>query len=137
MNRFIFSIQTKDTVMAKLLRFVDRWPNNTMCQITVEKYVRTRSNQQNRYLWGVVYPTILEFGQLEGWTKDDLHDFFLIEHFGSEVIEGFGKRRHKPLKRSSKLSTTEFMDYIGFIQQFAAERGIYISDPDEEFQAVA
>ena len=102
--------------------------------ITIEPVKKIRTLAQNAYLFGVCYPTILECGseELRGWTKDDLHDFFLIDHFGSEVIEGFGKRRHTPLKRSAKLSKIEFSDYIAHIQLFCAERGIVIPDPEEQ-----
>jgi hypothetical protein len=81
----------------------------------------------------VCYPTILKEGgeTLRGWEADDLHEYFLISHFGSEIIEGFGAKRHKPLKRSSKLSTTEFMDFVAHIQRKAAELGVYIEDPNE------
>lgn len=92
-----------------------------------------RSLEQNNYLFGVCYQTILTEGgeELAGWTKNDLHDFFLIDHFGSEVIEGFGMKRHKPLSRSSKLSKVDFSAFISHIHQFASEHGIYIPDPEE------
>ena len=92
-----------------------------------------RSLSQNAYLWGVCYQTILDHNLGEqGWTNDDLHDFLLMKHFGHDTIEGFGMRRHKPLNHSSSLSTVEFADYVAFIQQFAAEHGIYIPDPEEQ-----
>ena len=37
--------------------------------VEVKEYKPTRSNQQNNYLWGCVYPTVLEaMDSLEGWT---------------------------------------------------------------------
>lgn len=104
--------------------------------ITVAQKKKRRSSSQNSYLWGVVYPTILSEGgeDLRGWTVHDLHEFFLIDHFGSETLEGFGKKRLKPLKRSAKLTTTEFMDFCAHIQQFMAERGVVIPDPNEDVQ---
>jgi len=59
----------------------------------------------------------------------DLHTFFLGEHFGWEVVEGFGKKRHKPLRRSSKLTKQEFSDYLAFIEARCAEMGIHIPEP--------
>lgn len=70
---------------------------------------------------------------MRGWTAADLHEFFLIDHFGSEVHELFGKKRLKPLRRSSRLSKMEFADYIDHIQRFMAERGVFIPDPDPEW----
>ena len=90
----------------------------------------SRSLEQNRYLWGVCYATILEQGNLDGWRNEDLHEYFLGEHFGWETLEGFGKRRMKPLNRSSRLTKMEFVDFIAFIHQKSAEMGIVIPDPE-------
>jgi hypothetical protein len=104
---------------------VKRW------KIAITEAKPRRSDPQNRYLWGVVYPTILQAGRLDGWTADDLHDYLLGEHFGWELVEGFGKKRQRPVRRSSKLNKQEFMDYVAFIQQRMAEHGIYVPDPNE------
>lgn len=124
----------RDEVIARMVRFCHQLDASKPWKWTCEPYKKTRSNQQNSYLWGVCYATILHEGgeALRGWTMDDLHEFFLIDCFGSETIEGFGRKRLKPIKRSSKLSTTEFMDFVAHIQQFMAERGVYIPDPNEE-----
>ena len=100
-------------------------------QVTIEAFKPKRSDQQNAFLWGVVYPSILEGGgeTLRGWTTNDLHEYFLIEAFGSEVIEGFGRKRHKPIRRSSKLTKQEFSDYLALIEAKCAELGIHIPEP--------
>ena len=105
---------------------------NAKPPITVDiKKGRKRSNEQNRYLWGVCYQTILDQGgeDLGGWERDDLHEFFLGSCYGWETIEGFGKKRLRPLKRSSNMTTAEFVDFVRFIQTFMSERGVYIPDP--------
>jgi hypothetical protein len=101
--------------------------------VKVKEHKPKRSDNQNRYLWGVVYATILKDGgeALAGWSAEDLHEYFLGEHFGWETLEGFGKKRIRPIRRSSKLNKIEFMDYVAFIQQRAAELGIYVPDPHE------
>jgi hypothetical protein len=112
---------------------------NKKLPITVDvRKGKTRSNEQNRYLWGVCYQTILDEGgeALRGWERDDLHEFFLGSCYGWETIEGFGKKRIRPLKRSSKMTTAEFVDFVRFIQTFMADHGVYIPDPNEEFQSV-
>ena len=103
-------------------------------QVSIEAFKPKRSDAQNRFLHGVVYPSILEGGgeMLRGWTKQDLHEYFLIEMWGSEIIEGFGRKRHKPLKRSSKLTKQEFSDYLAFIEVRCAEMGIHIPEPRYE-----
>ena len=133
-SSFIFSKgRPRDEMLARIIKFIHKLPVEKAWRVTIEPYRKRRSTSQNAYLWGVCYLTILESGgeQLRGWTKDDLHDYFLGEHFGWEKIEGFGRKRIKPLHRSAKLSTTEFIDFVDFIQQKAAEFGIYIPDPNE------
>lgn len=122
--------------LGRILRFAHQLGTNKRWRVTFEPYVKKRSSSQNAYLWGVVYPLILKAleGDLAGWTADELHDFFLGEHFGWEVISGFGRKKQRPIRRSSKLSTLEFQDYVAFIQRFMAERGVYVPDPNEEQQ---
>lgn len=103
-------------------------------QVTVEPFKRPRTNQQNAYLWGVVYPTVIEAGgeTLRGWTAEDLHEYFLGEIYGWEVLAGMGRKRMKPVKRSSRMTKIEFMDYLEQISQRCAELGIIIPEPSHE-----
>ena len=110
--------------------FIQSLPCDKAWRVVVEPYKSTRSQSQNRYLWGVVYPAVLKGGHLDGWESEDLHEFYLGECFGWETLEGMGRKRVKPLKRSSKLSKTEFSDYVAFIQRKAAEMGIFVPDPE-------
>lgn len=119
--------------LTRLIGFLSALPRDHAWKITIGEWKRTRSNEQNAYLWGVVYPTILQ--HLPGWDADDLHEYFLGEWSGWEVLEGLGRKRLKPVRRSSKLSTTEFMDFVAFIQRTMAERGVYVPDPNEQVAA--
>lgn len=103
-------------------------------QVTVEPFKKPRTNQQNAYLWGVVYPTILEAGgeALKGWQADDLHEYFLGEIYGWETLEGMGRKRMKPVKRSSRMTRSEFMEYLEQISQRCANLGIVIPEPTYE-----
>lgn len=124
----------REGTSARIARILATLPREQAYRVEVHEHKETRSTQQNRYLFGVVYDTILREGgeAMRGWTRDDLHDFFLIDHFGSEVNELFGRKRHKPLRRSSRLSKQEFSDFIAHIQQFMAERSVFIPDPEQE-----
>jgi hypothetical protein len=99
-------------------------------EITIKAFKPRRSNQQCRYLFGVVYPWILEQGgeALRGYTKEDLHEYMLGDHFGWEVVEIFGKKKHRPLRRSSKLTKQEFTDFLQHIEVRCAELGIVIPE---------
>lgn len=97
-------------------------------RVEVSEYRKRRSQDQNAYLWGVVYKTLSD---ATGNDADDLHIYFLGEHFGWETIDVMGSKRRVPIRRSSKLTTVEFAEYVAFIQRRAAETvGIFIPDPD-------
>lgn len=102
--------------------------------IEVTEWKKPRTNQQNAFLWGVCYPCVLEGGgeALAGWTRDDLHEYFLGECFGWETLEGFGRTRVRPIKRSSKLTKQEFSDYLLFLETRCADMGIVIPEPSYE-----
>ncbi len=102
-------------------------------RVELHEHKAKRSDQQNRYLWGVVYKAITD--QLEGWTANDVHSYCLGECYGWETISGLGKRRMRPIRRSSTMNKIEFAEYIAWIQQRMAEHSIYIPDPDQELGA--
>lgn len=114
----------------RAVAFLAALPRDRAWRVKVEPWKRTRSHAQNAYLWGVCYRALLE--HLPGWDASDVHEYMLGEWAGWEVIEGFGRKRMKPIRRSSRLSTVEFADYVGFIQRKAAELGVFIPDPNAE-----
>lgn len=134
-QRIRIPAHNREPVLERIGKYLAVLPADKEYTVVVEPYKRTRSLQQNAYLWGVCYATILEQGgeALAGWQAEDIHEYMLGEWAGWETLSGFGRTRMRPLKRSSKLSTVEFADYVQFIQQKAAEMGIYIPDPQEEF----
>ena len=117
--------QTDDIIKAVAVMVAAVDTTKSWC-ITVEPWKRKRSDAQNRFLWGVAYPMILEQGgeTLGGWTRDDLHEYFLGECFGWEVLEGFGRKRMRPLKRSSGLTKEEFTEYLMFLEQRCLDMGM-------------
>jgi hypothetical protein len=130
MERII--LQKGERSLARIVAFISALSKDKAWKVEIGEYKRTRSNDQNAYLW-TVYEHILKTcdEQLRGWTKEELHEFFLGTHFGWETVEGFGRKRVRPLRRSSRLSTVEFSEFVAAIQQFMAERGIYLPDPGE------
>ena len=137
LKRWIFRKTAQDEAIAGLLSFLDKLGDGPW-EIKIAPYKRTRSLQQNRYLYGVVYPAIIEGAHLEGWEIEDVHEWCLGEHFGWETFEGLGRKRIRPIKRSSRLSTTEFSDYIAWIQRtFAQKYGVHLPAPEEEFERAA
>lgn len=116
-----------DAVIAAC-RAIEALDRKKAWEVAIEEKKPKRSEHQNRYLWGVVYKTVCD--SLGGWDADDVHEYCLGECFGWETLEGFGKKRLRPIRRSSKLNKQEFADYVAWIQRHMAEKGIYIPDPE-------
>lgn len=125
----VLTLPKGERSLARVVAFLSALSKDKAWKLEVSEQKARRSDEQNRYLWGYVYKTICE--RLPGWTADDVHEYCLGEWSGWETLEGFGRKRLRPIRRSSKLSTTEFSEYVAFIQQRMAEHGIYIEDPDE------
>jgi len=89
------------------------------CELVVRKRKSQRSLVQNSYIWGVAYPVIAEALGYDRHEHEELH-YGLVAKWGGEH---FDKRIGSmvPNKRSSKLSTKEFSDYIDWLVRFAAE----------------
>lgn len=121
-----------DRSLSALFSFLSSLSPQYAWVIEVKRQQKRRSTDQNALLWSLYADMLEQCGEdLRGWTKEDLHEFMLGTHFGWERIEGFGMKRMRPLKRSSKLSTVEFSAYVEFILQFAAEHGVYLESPHE------
>ena len=103
---------------------------NKKVTITVEKYFKQRSGQQNRYLFGVAYKLISDH---TGYTIDEVHDLMAKKFIGEKEIK-IGKLKVTTHETSTKLSTTDFMGYIASIQKFAAEElDVFIPDPEYNY----
>ena len=115
-----------DAMAAAVTRMVQGLAPDRVWSVEVAEWKKPRTNQQNAYLWGVVYPMVLEAGgeALAGWTRDDLHVYFLGEVWGWETLEGFGKKRLRPLKRTSRMTAAEFTEYLHGIENRLMDLGI-------------
>lgn len=107
-------------------------PMDAAWKVTITEDKPKRSDTQNALLWSL-YGQILEKGgeAMGGWTKDDLHEFFLIEHFGGEPKKMFERFRIQPNRRSSRLNKIEFAEFTDHIVRFMAERGVVLDMPGD------
>ena len=69
---------------------------------------------------------ILEKGgeTLGGWTREDLNEYYLGEYGGWEVLEGFGRKRMRPIKRGHSMNREEFMNFLMFIESKCIDMGM-------------
>jgi hypothetical protein len=88
-----------------------------------KKHKDFRSNNQNKYYWGVCVALIAEH---TGYTTDEAHEALKYQF----LLDRSGKL---PIVRSTKdLDTEEMEVYLNYIRQWAsAELGVYVPLPNE------
>jgi hypothetical protein len=126
---FVLPKASREEAIDRLACWLATCLPNKLVQVTVQQLRSTRSQRQNRYLWGVCYR---ELEKQTGQEAEDWHEYFLGEWSGWDRVEMFGRHKLKPRSRSSKLSVADFAEYVSFIQRRAAEYGVYIPDPDPD-----
>jgi hypothetical protein len=112
---------------------ISRLPPGRAYDVEIREHKPRRSDEQNRYLWGVVYPAILANagGALDGWDSEDLHEYCLGEFFGWERLDGLGRAKVRPIRRSSRLNKQEFSNFLEFICRRMAQHGIVIPQVED------
>lgn len=92
-------------------------------ELVVRKWKKRRSNEQNRYYWGVIIPILCES---LGYFNEEMH-----EALKWKFLRNFGREKLPTVKSTSSLSTVEFKNYIERIVQWSAEQNIVIPDPNQ------
>jgi len=91
--------------------------------LTVQRKKKQRSNNQNNYLWGVVYELL---SQHLGYTPDEIHDLMRLKFWFKFIGDV------KIPKSTTKMKTSDFEEYASKIRQFSSiELGCYIPMPNE------
>ena len=101
--------------------------------ISVERDGKTRTNPQNRWLWGCIYPMLLDGLNAAGWeftNTDEVHDFCgrfrdreVVNRHSGEVVH---------VSRSTReMGTVEMSTYCDTLRDFAQEYlNLQIPDPE-------
>lgn len=132
----------RELAAARVQRFVlDAYPGKPL-EVIVRKRKRERSDPQNRTLFGVMYPVIMDFCGLSGEEeKQELHATFCGDYWGWTEYSIRGHRKRKPKRttttneegRRDVISTLDFMAFCAFIQRTMAPLGCFVPDPDPEW----
>lgn len=105
--------------------------------ITMKKYRKSRSNKQNAFYHGCLIPYVIDGLVAMGTNKnllsaENVHEMLKAKFLGEDIPNEHGEFIRINWS-TTDLSTTEFMEYIADIQQWAAEfLGIYIPSPNEQ-----
>lgn len=105
--------------------------------LTIEKKYKKRSNPQNAYLFGVVYPIVLQ-GLIdlgfEGMTIESVHDLLKYKFLPTDIVSKEGEVM-EIVRSTASLTTTEFMDYLAKIKKWGAEYlNVYVPEPNEQLK---
>ena len=95
--------------------YIGQW-EGMECDLTIEKHKTTRTLQQNKYLWGIVYKMISDE---TGYTVDEVHQLFKTL-FRKKHLD-VGEKRYVVVGSTADMNTIEFTDYIENIKRFSAE----------------
>lgn len=104
--------------------------------ITIAKVKKKRSNSQNAYLWGLLYPSTQqaiknEWGEI--WSIEKVHDFYKLHFNYTEKVNEQTSEVIKIPKSTTDNTTTQQEEYHTQIRQFLLEWfNIDVPLPNEE-----
>jgi hypothetical protein len=108
-------------------QMIQRFENDKRVAVTIENMRSHRSLQQNRYLWGVVYPIIAE---ATGYTVNEVHEWARAQYLAPKVLQVAGKVR-EVTRSTTELSIGEMVEYVDNLIQLGAELGCHVPSPEE------
>ena len=106
-------------------------------EVCVQKKRRGRSVEQNAYYWGVVVPLVQSGLTDAGWQfgKQETHDLLKAKFLQIEKVNKDTGVVIKSVGTTTTITTTEFMDFVASVQQWAAEfLNVQIPDPNEQLE---
>ena len=114
--------------------FLSVLQEGTILDLQIKKARNTRTNPQNSYLWGIVYPYLLEGFKQAGYVDVDIEvvHAFCKNQFNAGCIPNMETGEVLTYARSTtELDTKEFGEYVDKIRHFALhDLGIIIPEPE-------
>ncbi len=105
-------------------------------EIEIKPYKYIRSNEQNRYYWGVVVRLISEH---TGFTDNEVHEILKHIHLVKRLfIKTNSKDDNVWITRSTRdLKTSEMEEYLSKCRMWAStELGVFIPEPNEDMPEI-
>jgi hypothetical protein len=91
--------------------------------LTLEKKKRKRSNQQSRYYWGVVIPSVKYAMEAKGFfinNKEQVHLLMKVKFLKAEIINVATGEVIETIGSTTRLSTIDFESYLEQIRAWSA-----------------
>lgn len=107
-------------------------------ELSLTRLRAIRSQQANRYWWGVV---VHLFSEHTGYTPEEIHEWAKAKFIPKRLalLNGNGDVEDEYVIGGStrKMTTTEFADFVDTVRQFGNERlDLNIPDPDPDWRVV-
>lgn len=103
-------------------------------RIEVKKVRKPRSNDQNGWLWGCIYPMLLEALLDAGWefvNVEQVHEFFKAQMTADKVVNKHTGEIIEFPGSTAMMDTVTFSTYCEKLREYAREfLNIEIPDPD-------
>lgn len=105
-----------------------------MYRIEVHSVRDKRSNAQNAWLWGCIYPCLRNAMVAEGWdnveTDEDVHEFFKSLLGGKQIVNRTTGESITIPSSTAKMDTAQFCEYCERLRDYGREYlGVDIPDP--------
>lgn len=115
-----------------------RMAGNGCYWLEVKKQRRGRTLNQNDYLWGCVYPILLD-GLLDaGWeftSVEQVHEFFKKQIAHDRVVNRHTGEIVEIPASTATMDTQQFSAYVDTLRDYAEEfLGITIPNPDKNWK---
>lgn len=106
-------------------------------EITIKQKRDRRSNAQNRWLWGKIYPMLLQGFLDAGWDEftceEEVHEWCKQHFSGKRVVNRITGEVDNLPNSTKKMDTIEFCSYCEQLRTMAVEYlGITIPEPNKE-----
>lgn len=117
-----------------------RMAGNGCYWVEIKKQRRGRTLNQNGYLWGCVYPILLD-GLLEaGWeftSLEQVHEFFKKQIALDRVVNRHTGEIVQIPKSTATMDTQQFTAYVEALRDYAHDfLGVTIPDPDRNWKQI-
>lgn len=107
-------------------------------KVVVKKVRKPRSNDQNGWLWGCIYPMLLEALLDAGWefvTVEQVHEFFKSQMTADQVVNKHTGEIITFPGSTATMDTLTFSTYCEKLREYALEYlNLEIPDPDPNWK---
>lgn len=126
--------QENPRYLTRVVAFLSALPLNRAWRIRIDEMRGSRTNQQNKALFGCAYPCFAKLGH----RPDPLHTVMCCKFFGTNTIFGV----ETPIRTTTTdedgnrdvISWDIFSEFYAMVQEVGAEYGVYVPDPDKNWR---